>query len=139
MGRSVIANRTYDEVANELYTRRGEAVLVPSLSVSVGDWTPMQNCCHDNVDRWITERPGTKAVRGWLIVDTSSNGYNSMFFDAHSVVELEDGTLIDITPKISPQFPYKFLRHNSADDFEGFKKLARLQYPPIGISTPYCE
>jgi hypothetical protein len=56
---------------------------------------PQQNCCHDNVDRGVSENSGTSGVRGWADYMPTVNG---RMLTAHSVVRGIDGNLFDITP-----------------------------------------
>jgi hypothetical protein len=65
--------------------------------------------CHNNVDRWVSENPDHKAVRGWLF-------FNMLLrFTAHSVVEAPDGRMFDLTPSRASQ-RYPFLRHHGPNN-----------------------
>jgi hypothetical protein len=57
----------------------------------LGHFQPERSKCHDNVDRWCEEHGGHKPVRGWLLTGTT-------VFDRHSVVDLGNGQMLDITP-----------------------------------------
>jgi hypothetical protein len=123
-------DRIDEAVCNELYRRRDEAVCVPKVEVRLGDWTPCPAHCHENVDKWLAATTAHKAVRGWLVEDVSGGQGFAFYFNAHSVVEVEDGMLIDITPS---NVPCGFLRHIGTDeDFERFKVIGRLEYLPFG-------
>ncbi|MGB2595759.1 MAG: hypothetical protein WBC87_12645, partial [Pseudolabrys sp.] len=47
---------------------------------------PSENDCHGNVDRWVLQHPGDRAVRGWLVFDNFLMT-RVCRFNAHSVVE----------------------------------------------------
>jgi hypothetical protein len=107
------------EIAKRVLTRRGEGIIVPFREVgmrnadgSIG-WAPRQHYCHDNVAAWIYRSPQDKAVRGYVIFDMRIFGYWKVV--AHTVVETEDGTLMDITPSGASQ-PYPFVHHVSSDE-----------------------
>jgi hypothetical protein len=74
---------------------------------------PSEHECHNNVERWVSEHPDHKAVRGWLVFDLLGR------FTAHSVVEAPDGRLFDLTPAPLASQRYPFLRHHGPDiEFE---------------------
>jgi hypothetical protein len=106
-------------LAARLYSRRGEAVVVPFNKRSVGDWQPIEGDCHRNVDWWVYNHPNSKPVRGWLFFDFRMlrilGGQPFVRFTAHSVVQDEDGTLRDITPSRASQ-RYPFIRHEGSDE-----------------------
>lgn len=54
----------------------------------------LQNDCHNNVSRYVSENPGAIQIYGYYIVESKS------FLQAiyHSVVERIDTKLIDVTP-----------------------------------------
>lgn len=84
------------EYEHYLRERLPQAQLVPFRRVSFSDGsTPEIAKCHRNVDRYVQENPGTRAVRGWV---TLVNHQVSMKFAAHSVIRDANGTLFDITP-----------------------------------------
>jgi hypothetical protein len=100
-------------LAESLYARRVEAIVVPFAERSIGDWKPAENHCHRNVDWWVLSHPESRAIRGWLIFDffkTSMGLLPFVRFTAHSLVEDEDGTLHDITPSGASK-RYPFIRH----------------------------
>jgi hypothetical protein len=59
------------------------------------------------VDRWVSENPRHKAVRGWVTV--GSDGATRIFLTHHSVVQEESGHLFDITPLLNEQGRTKML------------------------------
>ena len=98
------------KLARELHARQSEAVVVPYIERSVGDWKPSANDCHRNVDWYCAHNPKAVQVRGWMYFDLLSQ------FVAHSVVE-EGGTLLDITPSHASH-RYPFVRHiGNEEDF----------------------
>jgi len=99
-------------LASKLYVRRAEAIEVPFLDVHVSHWRPHPGFCHANADFYALVE-SCKAVRGWLVIDRGDAGF---MFVPHSVVETQDGTLVDITPSTDPLRP-RFLRH-MGDDFD---------------------
>jgi hypothetical protein len=119
-----------------LSLRTAGAVLVPQISVSIGDWRPKPSDCHANVDRWVAQDQNRKAVRGWIVNGPDEIG--SCLFIAHSVVQ--DGTaLLDITPQNPDTPPLRFLRHEgTTEEFDIMRKgRASLFYPfPIPTNEP---
>jgi hypothetical protein len=106
------------ELARSLYARRHEAVTAPfEVRPMVGD--PLQaHKCHNNVDRWVAQNPGHKAVRGRMVFDwnsTSQRWWPVCQFSAHSLVEDPDGRLVDITPSKASQ-RYPFIPHDGPDE-----------------------
>ena len=89
-------------------TKRNEAVVVPFVARSLGEWRPDEGECHRNCDWWALHNPGCEAVRGWLLFGFGMFGF--IRFNPHSVIKEEDGTLIDITPSKASQ-RYPFIRH----------------------------
>jgi len=109
-------------LAQSLYARRDEAVVVPYEGKTMTDGPPSENECHINADRWVQEHPDHKTVRGWLVFDRFL-GSRLCRFNAHSVVETPDGRLFD----------YPFLRHEGPGEFEeilGRIGLVHLDYDP---------
>jgi hypothetical protein len=77
---------------------------VEPMSPKRGDPEPQPSKCHENAAAYVEYHLDCRVVRGWLV----SGGV----FDAHSVVELPDGRLIDPTPlAVRPPF----LRHPGPD------------------------
>lgn len=99
-----------------LYERRMSGVFVPGIEIPAGyqGWRPVENRCHDNVQVWTAGRPEHKAVRGFLFFDLA-RAMPYVWFNAHSVVETEDGSLIDITSSQASQ-RYPFIRHTGGDE-----------------------
>lgn len=101
--------------AQSLYERRNKAVLVPRADHSViAALESEANRCHDNVTRWVDQHPGHKAVRGWYYFDLHEIA-PFVRFVGHSVIAVEDGTFLDVTPApLSSVYP--FLTANLPDD-----------------------
>src|SRR5438552_1049877 len=99
--------RQQSEYAARLYARRGDAVTIRDVRVQIGDWMPIPQDCHGNVATWIEYDKKSKPVYGWLVADYS--GIGSVSFFAHSIVENEEGELLDITPNLLP-YRYPFIR-----------------------------
>jgi hypothetical protein len=114
-------------IAKAVLARRSDAVLVPFCQVGMKgeagepDWLPRPKFCHDNVAAWVSRSPQHKHVRGYVIFDLRSI-LGIWQVQAHSVVELEDGRLIDITPS-GVSRPYPFVRHIGTD--EEFAEMVR--------------
>ncbi len=80
---------------DDVFARRAEAIDAQRVAVRYADGSePQPSCCHPNVDRWVEENPTSAVVRGWAI---SAVGGDSLVLDAHSIVRLEDGSLVDVT------------------------------------------
>jgi hypothetical protein len=87
---------TRAEYEKSVCHRLGQAKPLPFRKVLFADGSgPQRNCCHDNVDRWIKENPGSSALRGWVDYMPSVNG---TLLTAHSVVREIGGRSFDITP-----------------------------------------
>jgi hypothetical protein len=83
------------------------------------DWLPLAHHCHANVKTWVHYSPNHKRVRGFVLFGPMFDVWRVM---AHSLVEFDDGTLIDITPHGASQ-AYPFVRHLGSDEeFEEFAK-----------------
>jgi hypothetical protein len=89
---------------------------VPLRPVAGDGGSPKERDCHNNVDRYVREHPGTAAVRGW-IVDYVSPGVSTTY-TAHSVVRsADDRSLFDITPLPENEMQRgNFIRHPGDDD-----------------------
>lgn len=97
------------ELGKLLYGLRDDAVVVPFVEQSLAGLILLEHECHGNADNWVLRNPGSKAVRGWIY-------FNALgLFTAHSVVEVENGMLIDITPSKTSQ-RYPFIRHPGSED-----------------------
>jgi type I restriction enzyme S subunit len=75
-----------------------------------GDFVGERGKCHKNVNRWCFSRDHFQhlQVRGWLI---SGN----CVLDKHSVVDMGDGELVDVTP-MPDSNRRTFLRHDGTED-----------------------
>jgi hypothetical protein len=116
------------EYAKGVVARRSEGVVAVNRAVSLPGWTPQTNQCHDNVKKWVSATPKHKRVFGYLICDYLDLGF--WVVRPHSLVELEDGALVDITPRPIP-WQYPFVRHLGSED--EFAEMAQA----IGI-TVFC-
>lgn len=77
--------------------RMPRAETIPFCQANKKDGGPSRpNECHENVDAWVKDHPGYKAIRGWVTDAHFSD--NSIRLTAHSVVQNADGKLFDITP-----------------------------------------
>lgn len=90
--------------AAALYSRLRSAVVVRRHLIEINGWRPEPNDCHTNASTVAAVDPRVKAVRGWLLFDFE-RAFAYVRFTAHSVIELDDGELIDITPP-PPHNPY---------------------------------
>jgi len=91
------------------------------------DWLPLAHHCHANVKIWVKHSPAHKRVKGFVIFGPIAGVCRVM---AHSLVEIDDGTLVDITPHGASQ-PYPFVRHNGSDEeFEEFADQGEINVCP---------
>jgi len=120
MGRN--SKQELQRLARRLYRRRREGVIVPFVAVSLEDWKPQEQDCHANVNHWVLANDcRCSAVRGWTYIAHSLRGCPS--FVAHSVVETEDGNLIDITPtQARRRFPFIRDKGRRGEYFERLEK-----------------
>jgi hypothetical protein len=103
-------------MVSRLYARRGEGVLVERATVQIDGWSPALHSCHDNAAKWVELHPGHKVVHGWLYFDFGG-AFDWVRFNHHSVIETDDGKLLDITPA-GPALTYPFIRHlGSVEEF----------------------
>ena len=102
-------------LALELQGRQSSGVVVQAIGDQIPD--SLAGKCHDNVDRWVDQRPEHRRARGWLVARYLAPPL-MMRFLAHSVVETETGELIDITLSAAePQ--HLFIRHPGSNvDFD---------------------
>ena len=56
-------------IGARLYARRDEAVILGWAEASIGEWGPSENLCHANVDTYVANTTGCRAVRGYLYFD----------------------------------------------------------------------
>jgi hypothetical protein len=116
-----------DAIARSVIDRLNTAVRVPFREVGMkgapgeSDWLPQPKFCHDNVAAWVFRSPQHKHIRGFVVFDLRPI-LGVWQVQAHSVVELEDGSLIDITPSGVSQ-PPPFVRHIGTE--EEFAEMAR--------------
>jgi hypothetical protein len=83
------------------------------------DWLPVAQHCHANVDIWVHRSPAHKRAKGFVLIGPEFGVWRVL---AHSLVELEDGTLIDITPQSVSEYRFPFVRHIGTDkEFEEFE------------------
>lgn len=95
------------------------------------DWHPQPKFCHDNVAAWVSRSPQHKHVKGFVIFDLRMQ-LGVWQVQAHSVVELDDGTLIDITPSGVSQPPL-FVRHvGTEEEFAELARAMRVDVPTDG-------
>jgi hypothetical protein len=87
-----------------LYERRATGVpLRRARPMAIPGWQPEMHGCYQNVDMWIHHNPQYQRVDGFLYFDF--DGYaDHVLFVPHAVVQVEDGTLVDITPEVVPVF-----------------------------------
>jgi len=97
--------------------RRPRIRLQPRAVLFQDGTCPRPNECHQNVDRWMAEKVGYVAVRGWAISAVGGDYPGApLCLEAHSVVRSRAGTrFLDITLKQA----VAFLRHVGTDsEFE---------------------
>jgi hypothetical protein len=95
------------------------------------DWHPSAHYCHANVEMWVHYYPRHKRVRGFVLHGPQLGIWLVI---AHSLVEIEDGSLVDITPHGVSQM-YPFVRHVGTDEeFDEFATEGQ-----IGVCHPRDE
>jgi len=94
----------------------------------------LRNKCHDNARSYAERHPGCAVVHGWLAYLQGCGEPIGATFEAHSVVALADGRLIDVTPL---DYASRFLRH--PEGLPPFEALMRAHVNQInfvaGLST----
>jgi hypothetical protein len=70
--------------------RRASLMVRPATPAEMGSFEAKEADCHRNVERWILDHPRHRHARGWLVMP---GGH----FVRHSVVQFEDGRLVEIT------------------------------------------
>jgi hypothetical protein len=119
-----------EEYFSKLFSRLSEAVPIRFSEVSLGEWKPKANECHQNVDFWIKGHPPHIALRGWLTWGPDDTG--RCRFVAHSVVSDRD-SLFDITPFVDERMrnTASFLRHVGAEvEFSALKiRYSEVYFP----------
>jgi hypothetical protein len=106
--------KSVKEYVSLLYNRRHESKLTGVATIEGGNWQPIQNECHENVNTFCAQSKGFTPVRGWLYFDLPDTPDCVMFL-AHSVVKTPDGFLSDITPQVASQ-RYPFLEAKLNDE-----------------------
>jgi hypothetical protein len=89
------------------------------------EWRPRPHNCYRNVATWVHNVPQHRMVMGYVIFDLP------LYIEVvpHAVVEIEDGTLMDITPS-GVTMAYPFVRHVGTDEeFDDMKRAIRVQIP----------
>ncbi len=105
---------TWVEYAALIGAHSAEAVRVPFKAAEPGNWSPRVAECHANVDRWVTDHAGCRAVRGWVTFYPLLVGVR---LTAHSVVEDANGNLLDVTPLEDERYRQgmRFVRHPGSE------------------------
>jgi hypothetical protein len=126
------------KIAIDAINRRSSAETYQSRDVRLidnaggADWVPEAHHCHANVKLWVHHSPSHKRIRGFVLFGPMLGVWRVM---AHSLVELEDGTLVDITPHGASQ-PYPFVRHIGTDDeFEEFANMGEINVTENRLKT----
>jgi hypothetical protein len=123
----MVTDSDLNQLAAELYERRHQSVFVPGAIAYIGDWTPAENQCHDNVDFWVKHNPTHGPVHGFLYF-SFAGAMPYVWFNAHCIVRTEDDQLIDITPSKASQ-RYPFIEHFGPWElFVEAGKQIRLEY-----------
>jgi hypothetical protein len=120
------------ECAERIFARRSEAVLPVNRAVSLPGWRPQPNQCHDNVLAWVSATPKHKHVFGYLLFDYRELGFWTL--RPHSLVEFEDGTLVDITPRPTAQ-QHPFIRHLGSEEEFAEMAMAIEVRVPSGVAV----
>jgi hypothetical protein len=84
---------------------------VPVDPVADPAWLGEKNKCHENVEKWIALHPQDRAIRGYLV--SPQTEFSAAVFDLHSVIQLRDGSLVDVTPLC---YPLLFVRHDMSEE-----------------------
>ncbi|WP_213737083.1 hypothetical protein [Bradyrhizobium sp. dw_411] len=93
------------------------------------EWRPRPANCHSNVATWVHHKPDHKHVPGYVIFRPLPPLTYYWEVAAHAVVEIEDGSLVDITPSGASQM-YPFIRHEgSIEDFQAFADAVSVRVP----------
>jgi len=106
---NMMTNEEIRKIAIDLIPKINSAVILDRATVSVGDWVPKENRCHDNVRTMCKLEPGCEQIYGWLYADLSEFGYVSFMF--HSAIKRANGETYDITPTTA-MLPYPFIESN---------------------------
>jgi len=120
-------DQTRLEFSRGLQRRLGDAVRLKRARVRIDDWRPEPHYCHENVAMWVKHNPHHKHVFGFVFFDFGVLGF--VQFAAHSAVEIEDGSLVDITPHGASE-DYPFIRHTGTyDEFAGMAEAINVNVP----------
>ena len=107
-----------------LFQRRREGVFPRQATAQIGEWRPQPHCCYKNCDEWVRFNPNDKRVDGFTYFNFQLFGF--VKFTPHAVIEVEDGTLVDITPHGSLD-PHPFIRHiGSPEEFLAMQEAAHV-------------
>jgi hypothetical protein len=90
------------------YGRREDRVVRTITAAEAGDFVGERGKCHDNVNRWCFAHYDHIPARGWLIS-------GDCVLDKHSLVNLGDGELVEITP-MPDDACRTFLPHDGTED-----------------------
>jgi hypothetical protein len=113
-----------------LLARRHQRVILRRADAKIGQWRPRPHYCFENVDYWVRCSPQCKRVDGFVYFDYRRWGLGFVRFVPHAVVEVEDGTLVDITPHGASD-DYPFIRHVGTE--EEFVALQAEQGGHVGL------
>ena len=113
-----INGKSVSDYQNFLVSKMNYAIEVALRNVNSNFFTATPNHCHDNADDYCIINPKCKKVEGWLTITYPKSPFTTIA--SHSVVLLENGELIDITP-MAIQQKSKFLP--SFLDTDTYKKL----------------
>ncbi len=120
-----------DNYARSLYSRIGEAILLPHKLINSGEWEAKQRMCHHNVSELHLFDCRYIPVRGWFYFDLP--GLGVVKFVAHSAIRTPEGEIIDITPSDTHN-DYPFLDGNlSEEQYEHV--VENLGFGEINFST----
>jgi hypothetical protein len=96
---------------NELIQRlahRADTLCCSYIGETFPDAEARRGRCHENVQRWLKENPGSRRVWGWLIDRDYLETAGYITFAAHSIIQSTDGEFVDITLR-EDQSRYGFL------------------------------
>ena len=126
-------DKRLEEMAIGAVLRRTSIEIYHARAVQLQDsegrtlWKPEAHACHSNVETWVRHSPAHKRVKGFLLQGPLFGFWRVL---AHSLVQIEDGSLIDITPQEGNQL-HPFVRHLGTDDkFEEFADRGKLIVRP---------
>jgi len=117
---------------NFLLGKMDLAVEVALRNVNTNSFTATPNHCHDNSDDYCIINPKCKKIEGWLTITYPKSPFTTIA--SHSIIMLENGELIDITPMAIQQkcrFLSSFLNTNI------YKNLVNYLYETKGQTTMF--